>query len=174
MKDKTQPLALENFQGKVFRLTEELLKRGCRAAAESPRQRMIYPIQRTQDAAVQRLLNFLQPDTYIRPHCHPEPHAIESIQLLQGALGYQIFRADGSVKERFMLRAGAAGSVVDIEPGVWHNFVIFEADTVIIEFKKGPYNARTDKHFAAWAPAEGEAEADGLLREWKAQQFSDG
>lgn len=167
MPKSSHSLALDNFQGDVFRLDEDLVRKGCRAAAESPRQRMIYPIQRTQDAAVQRLMNFLQPGTYIRPHQHPEEHASETIQVLQGALGYQVFDAAGNVLQRFILRAGSAGSVVDIEPGVWHNFVIFEADTVIIEFKKGPYDARTDKNFAEWAPEEDQPESAEMLKQWK-------
>lgn len=171
MPASSHPLALQNFQGDIFRLDDSLLKQGCRAAAESPRQRIIYPIQRTQNAAVQRLLNFLQPETYIRPHQHPEAYASETIQILQGVLGYQVFDDAGGVLQRFLLRPGAAGSVVDIEPGVWHNFVIFEPDTIIIEFKKGPYDARTDKRFAEWAPVEGEPAAGAVLKEWKAGDF---
>jgi cupin fold WbuC family metalloprotein len=167
MPPPSHSLALDNFQGDVFRLDEDLIRKGCRAAAESPRQRMIYPIQRTQNAAVQRLMNFLQPETYIRPHQHPGEHASETIQVLQGALGYQVFDDAGNVLQRFVLRAGAAGSVVDIEPGVWHNFVIFEPDTVIIEFKKGPYDAQTDKTFAGWAPDEDQPEAAQMLKQWK-------
>jgi cupin fold WbuC family metalloprotein len=167
MSNSSHSLALDNFKGDVFRLDQDLIRKGCLAAAESPRQRMIYPIQRTQDAAVQRLMNFLQPETYIRPHQHPGEYASETIQVLQGALGYQVFDAAGNVLQRFVLRAGAAGSVVDIEPGVWHNFVIFEADTVIIEFKKGPYDAHTDKDFAEWAPEEVQPEAAAMLKQWK-------
>ena len=37
--------------------------------------------------------------------------------------------------------------------------VCLEPDTVILEVKKGPYDANTDKKFASWAPAEGDPDA---------------
>jgi dTDP-4-dehydrorhamnose 3,5-epimerase-like enzyme len=55
--------------------------------------------------------------------------------------------------------------MVDIEQGVWHTFVALAADTVVLEIKRGPYNASTDKKFAPWAPVEGNQDASGWLAE---------
>jgi cupin fold WbuC family metalloprotein len=157
-------LALTNFTGDVFYLTDEILDAGIQASRESTRKRMIYPIQRTQADLVQRLINFLQPGTYIRPHYHPLKHATETIHVMQGSLIFFVFDDDGNIKDGYYVESGSAGSVIDIVPGVWHNFVVLSEDTVIIEFKKGPYDALTDKVFADWAPEEDTPEADEFLK----------
>jgi cupin fold WbuC family metalloprotein len=106
------------------------------------------------------MLNFLQPGTYIRPHMHPRPHAIESLVLIQGCIRFLRMSAQGLVEEVTVLKNMAGRNVLDIEPLVWHSFVVTEADTVLFECKMGPYDANLDKTFASWAPDEG---ADGWM-----------
>jgi cupin fold WbuC family metalloprotein len=154
--------ALPPVSGSVFALTDEILSAGFSASAQSPRKRIILPLHRTQDAVVQRMLNFMQPGTYIQPHRHPEHHAIETIQVLRGGLDFLIFHADGTVAERHCLRASGLG-LIDIEPGVWHGMVVMEPDTVLLEIKRGPYDANADKSFAPWAPAEGHPDVAAYL-----------
>jgi cupin fold WbuC family metalloprotein len=156
------PLALPNVTGDVFALTEEILAQGCREARESPRRRMLLPLHRSQEAVVQRMLNFFQPGTYIQPHLHPLPHATETIQVLRGSLGFLIFHEDGSVKSKHVLRANGLG-LIDIEARVWHGFVTLEPDTIILEIKRGPYDQQHDKIFAPWAPKENEPGAAAYL-----------
>lgn len=151
--------ALKNPKGDFFRLTEEKISIGIAASRESDRLRVVYPVQRNQKAEVQRLLNFMQPGTYVRPHLHPMPHATESIILLQGKLRFFTFDADGNRQTDDIFSTGPPPGVVDINPGVWHSFLVLEKDTIIFECKKGPYDAETDKEFAAWAPEEGTAES---------------
>jgi cupin fold WbuC family metalloprotein len=159
----SNPNALPNASGDAFRLDEKLIARGIAAAGASARRRIIMPIHRVQEARVQRMLNFLQPGTYIRPHLHPLDHASETICALRGALGFVLFDEAGAVKETMVLREGGLG-VVDIEPRVWHGMVALEAGTVLLEMKQGPYDAATDKIFADWAPEEGEASAENYER----------
>ena len=97
------PKALPNPIGEVFALNEGALSKGKSASRKSSRLRMIQPVQRTQTAKVQRLLNFLQPGTYIRPHCHPLEQATESICLLRGHLEVLIFNPKGSIHTRHHL-----------------------------------------------------------------------
>jgi len=148
-------LAFPNTTGERFTLTEDLLRQGFQASRQSPRLRIILPLHRTQDAAVQRMLNFFQPGTYVQPHIHPQPGQIETIQVLRGRIGFVMFDEQGAVRETHDLRAANALGLIDIEPGIWHGLVALEPDTVILEIKKGPYSAMTDKDFAAWAPKEG-------------------
>ena len=155
------PNALPNPSGNLFTLTEEILQKGLEASRTSPRLRMIQPVQRDQNARVQRLLNFLQPGTYIRPHCHPQPHASESVCLLKGHLEVLIFHSDGLVRERHHL--SPATPLIDLEPGIWHGMIVHEEDTVIFEVKQGPYDPTTDKEFASWAPAENSPDAEDYL-----------
>lgn len=159
-------LALPAVTGPVYTLSAEDLHRGCEAARHSPRRRIILPLHRTQDALVQRMLNFMQPGTWVTPHRHPLPHAIETVQVLRGALGFLIFDPDGTVQATYRLAAGGAGSLLDIEPGLWHGMVVLEPDTVLLEIKRGPYDAATDKEFAAWAPAEGDPAAAAAMDAW--------
>ena len=161
------PLALPNASGPVFTVTDELLRIGCQEAAASPRQRIILPLHRSQEALVQRMLNFLQPGTYIQPHLHPLPQASETIHVIRGAIGFLIFDSAGALLSQHHLRADGLGCI-DIEPNVWHGFVTLEPDTVIIEIKRGPYDGPHDKVFASWAPSEGDAGTGEAIENWAA------
>lgn len=156
------PKALPNPSGDLFVLNDSLLSEGRDASRSSPRKRIIMPVQRSQEARVQRLLNFLQPDTYIRPHQHPLPHATESLCLISGHLEVLIFEPDGTLSARHQL--SPQSPLIDIEPGVWHGMIVKEADTVIFEVKQGPYEPMDDKDFAEWAPEENSPEALPFLR----------
>jgi cupin fold WbuC family metalloprotein len=146
--------AFENPSGNLFQLSDEMIEKGLEASRASERGRMILPIHRKQDAEVQRLINFMQPDTYVRPHLHPMPHATESIVLLKGAIRFFTFNDEGKRESDTLLSSAPIPAVIDIEPMVWHSFLVLEQDTIIFECKKGPYNAETDKKFAYWAPDE--------------------
>ncbi|MGJ8677094.1 MAG: WbuC family cupin fold metalloprotein [Akkermansiaceae bacterium] len=132
------------------------------ASRQSSRRRMIMPIQRTQSAAVQRLLNAFQMGTYIRPHKHPQLDASETIVLLQGELGVIIYDTSGVVKSTHRLKKG---SIIDLEPHIWHSMVCLAPNTVIAEFKNGPYDAKLDKEFAPWSPEEGTADVARFLKQ---------
>lgn len=159
-------LAFPNVAGPVFRLTEALLARGFAASRESPRRRIILPLHRTQSAPVQRMLNFFQPGTYVRPHVHPAAGQSELIQVLRGRLGFLLFNEDGEITGSHDLIAGAE-ALVDIEAGQWHGMVCLAPDTVIVEVKLGPYSAALDKVFATWAPHEGDPEAIAQVVCWE-------
>ncbi len=153
------PTALPPVSGDVFHLSEELLGLGIAAAHNSPRRRIILPIHRNQDALVQRMFNFMLPGTYVQPHLHPREGAIETMMVLRGALGFVLFDEQGNIVNHWQLEAGTPSALLDIEPKLWHGMVILEPDTVILEIKRGPYDAEHDKIFATWAPAEGDDDA---------------
>jgi len=155
--------ALGNPSGDFFKLTEGIIEKGLEASKASSRKRMIYPVQRTQEAKVQRLLNFMQPGTYIRPHQHPMPYATESIILLKGAIRFFTFDEDGDIITDDNLTSDPIPDLVDIEPGTWHSFLVLEQDTIIFECKKGSYNADTDKKFAKWSPEEGDTKTTEFM-----------
>lgn len=159
--------AFENITGNQFELTPEIMEIGIRGSRESIRKRIILPIHRTQGAVVQRMLNFLQPGTYIRPHMHPLDHATESLVLIKGAIRFYRFTENGKVESISTLNGKTFRSVVDIESGVWHSFVVLEKDTVIFECKQGPYNVKTDKVFARWAPEEGSDDVEEWLKHYE-------
>lgn len=157
-------LAFENISGELFLLSDEMVKKGIEASQKSERKRIILPIHRKQDAEVQRMVNFLQPGTYIRPHMHPIPNAIESLVVIRGALRFFIFDDSGEILSVNNVSSSPLPGIIDIEPEIWHSFIVLEPDTILFECKKGPYSAATDKVFATWAPAEGSADVDEWLK----------
>jgi len=164
------PLALPNVAGPVFVLDAPTLERGLKASRESPRRRITLPLHRGATEGVQRMLSFIQRGSYIRPHYHPAPASIEHIVAVQGALGFLVFDEHGTVLTAHRLEAGhPAACLIDIEQGLWHTGVPLADDTVIVEIKRGPYNAATDKIFAQWAPEEGTPEVAAYVRRLEAQ-----
>lgn len=159
--------ALDNISGDCFTLNDNVIKQGLIESRQSPRKRIILPVHRKQDARVQRMLNFLQPGTYIRPHKHPLEEASESIVVLQGSIRFFVFDSKGSVQNTFVLLAHSLTNLIDIEPNVWHNFIALREDTILFEVKNGPYDARTDKIFADWAPEEFSQNCEKYMDELK-------
>ena len=114
------------------------------------------------DEAVHRLLNAIEPGSYVRPHRHGDPPKAETLVVLRGALGIVLFDEAGSVAATALLRAGADGPFgADVPAGAIHSFVSLEAGTVFLEAKEGPYVAPAGRDLPDWAPAEGDAAAAG-------------
>ena len=153
-------LSLPHPVGPVFRLNPDLMEEGITASRLSPRRRIILPIHRSPGDLVQRMVNFLQPGTCIRAHLHPRVSASETIFVIAGSVGLVTFSNEGSVDSLLHLRKG---DLIDLEAGVWHTFVVFAEDTILLEIKRGPFNDE-DKVFAEWAPEEGCEKAPAYLR----------
>lgn len=162
MRDSDYPMALPAPESGLNVLDGEMLDVACAAARKSPRKRIIQPLHRTSGDILQRMLNSLQPGTYIRPHRHA-PDRAESLVVLAGAILYVTFDDDGIVMERIRLAAGSSQLGVDTAGGIYHSFAALEPDTVLFEVKPGPYHAETDKEFASWAPEENSNEAQAYL-----------
>lgn len=158
------PKALPAPEGENTPITEELLNTCIAWSKKSPRGRIIQPLHKGPEANLHRMLNAMQPGTYIQPHRHRYPPKAESILVLRGAILVIIFEDDGNVKEIHSLKAGSPCFGMDSDPGVYHTFVVTEPDTVIFEVKPGPYNPADDKDFADWAPKEGSSEAAAYLQ----------
>ncbi len=109
---------------------------------------------------VHRLLNAVEPGTYIRPHRHLHPPKDETYLVVRGALGLVLFDATGAVTatRRLSVVAGEAFGV-DLPAGVLHTVVALEEGTVFFEVKAGPYVPPAGDDVPAWSPAEGEPAA---------------
>jgi cupin fold WbuC family metalloprotein len=163
-------LALPRCAGPVFSLGCATLEHALEAARVNPRRRIMLPVNRSETEGVQRLVNFLQRDSFLRAHRHPMPECIECLAVLQGALGFVTFDDAGRILTAHRLAAGDPTScVVDIEQGVWHTLVPLTDDIVLLEIKRGPYDARTDKEFADWCPSPDTAEAVEWLKQMQAR-----
>lgn len=157
-------MALDAPESSVTKLDRSILDTALAESRNSPRKRIIQPLHKEADATLHRMLNCMQPGTYIRPHRHVDPPKAESFVFLSGAARQLIFDDEGTVTESFVIRAGSEIFGADIEPGVWHTWIVLEPDTVAFEVKPGPYTRSSDKDFAPWTPEEGTAEAEEFVR----------
>lgn len=162
-RDTPFPRALRAPSGPTVRITAEMVAEAVALSRRSPRGRIIYAFHESNGDNLHRMLNALQPGSYVRPHRHLSPAKAEALVVLQGSLGCVIFDDQGRTQECFALSARAQNRGADIRPGVYHTIFALEEDTVIFEVKPGPYHETTDKEFARWAPAEGTPEAARYL-----------
>ncbi len=162
--------ALDPPPGDLALLSHELMEAALARSRVSARRRVILPLHKEAGDTLHRMLNAVQPGSYIRPHRHLTPPKAESFVVLRGALAFFTFEESGAVRDSVRLEAGESPFGVDLSPGLYHAFVALAPDTLIFESKPGPYVASTDKDFAAWAPEEGSPQAaaylDGLLQEY--------
>jgi len=169
--ERLSPVATQATHSRLLLIDQALVDAKARDAALSPRRREIHRLHLGDDAALQRMLNAVQPHSYVRPHRHLYPPKDEAIVILQGAIGHVTFDDEGHPlqEELAILDARRGLFALDVRAGLWHTFFALEADTVVFETKPGPYDPYTDKGFATWAPAEGTAEAAAYLQrleEW--------
>jgi len=162
---RISPVATKSGHETAVSIDLELIQRKARDARRSPRRREIHVFHEGDADPLQRMLNAIQPGSYIRPHRHLDPPKSESVVMLQGTLGYVSFTADGAPdEESFLLLERERGVYgCDIRPGVWHTILALAPDTVIFEVKPGPYSPANDKDFAPWAPLEHSPEAPAFL-----------
>lgn len=152
------------------RIDRYLLDATTEKAEMSPRLRINHNFHDRPDAPVNRLLNALEPGTYIRPHRHLHPPKEEIFLLLRGQVQLFIFDEEGQVVETFRLDPAAGFYGVELEPGTWHSLVALEPGSVIYEIKEGPFTPLQPIDFAPWSPApENTEEARAYLTELEKQ-----
>jgi cupin fold WbuC family metalloprotein len=156
--------ALDAPPGDLVLVDDQVVQQAVDASRASPRRRVIQPFHKVASDPLHRMLNAVQPDSYIRPHRHLDPPKAEAWIVLRGRLVFFTFDEQGAVTRSVELAANSPAFGVDLSPGVFHTFVALEPDTVIFEVKTGPYVESTDKAFATWAPAEGEAGVTAYMR----------
>ena len=148
------PLAMKPPDGKMTVITDELIGSAVDMSRKSPRGRIILPLHKSNNDSVHRMLNVIQPYSYIQPHRHSDPPKAETIIVLKGLLAYIDFDEDGRVEEIIELSHESNKIGIDTEPGIFHTFFALEQDTVVFEIKAGPYQKSSDRDFAEWAPKE--------------------
>lgn len=122
-------------------------------ARESTRLRSHLNLHESLDANVQRLFIATEPDTYIRPHRHPQSHKWELFVVLDGKIELLLFNNEGDITERVMLTPDGIRAV-QIPPLTWHGYICHQSGTLALEVKEGAYIPTAEPDFAPWAPAE--------------------
>ena len=118
-------------------INEALLNETTGRAKQSPRLRMNYNFHEHLDDPVNRLLNALEPGTYLRPHRHLNPKKDEIFLLLRGRIAVFLFDNKGEITQTQILdpKEGVYGA--EIKAGTWHGLLAPLAP----------------ENFAPWSPA---------------------
>lgn len=145
-------------------IDQELLDAVTREARDNPRQRKNRNFHEGDAAVAHRLLNAIEPGSYLAPHRHLDANKDETIVVLRGRLAVFFFDDDGDIRRTVVLAPLGAVCGVDIPHGVYHTLLALDPGTVMLEAKAGPYLPLDEAERARWAPGEGEAEAPAYAR----------
>ncbi len=158
------PRALRPPSEKVVIINNNLIQKAIDSSRISARKRIILPFHKLPSDNLHRMLNAIQPYSYVQPHRHLNPPKAESIIVLKGAIIYVDFNNTGEIENFYQLSSESFNIGIDIEPGIFHTFFAVAEDTVLFEVKPGPYEQSSDKDFASWAPTEGSENAIEYLK----------
>ncbi|MDR1224951.1 MAG: WbuC family cupin fold metalloprotein [Tannerella sp.] len=139
-------------------IDKKLLDETTQKAKQSPRLRMNYNFHESLDDPLNRLINAMEPDTYLRPHRHKNPDKNEIFLLLRGKAALLLFDDEGNVTETVMLDPSAGIYGGELPPGVWHTLIVLESGSVIYEIKQGPFAPLSPENMAPWSPAAEDAD----------------
>lgn len=148
-------------------INKQLLDDLTAAARENPRLRKNWNIHPEDAFPAHRLLNAMEPSSYIQPHRHLDPLKDETFMIVRGRLGVIAFADDGTVTKTVLLDARGEVLGVDLPSGCFHTAVSLDGGTIFFEAKAGPYLPLTGEEKAAWAPEDGSPGAAAYLESLK-------
>ena len=101
-------------------VTRELLAQVTEEARKSPRLRKNHNLHPHDESRCHRLLNAIEPASYIRPHRHLDPEKDEAFILMSGCLGIILFTPDGVVDQVVTLSRESGNLAADIPLSLIH------------------------------------------------------
>jgi cupin fold WbuC family metalloprotein len=137
-------------------INNEIVTKTINEAKNSPRKRKNHNFHKSLDANVQRMLNAIEPETYVQPHKHEVPDKMEVFIALKGKILVIEFDNIGNITDFMVISSEGDNYGIEIEPRTWHSIISLESGSVVYEIKDGPYSPIDDKNFAPWAPKEGD------------------
>jgi cupin fold WbuC family metalloprotein len=163
---RISPLATQAEPHRFALADAALVAQKARDAAANARKREIHCFHVDDAASLHRMINALQPGTYVRPHRHLTPAKDEAFVLLTGQMGFICFQDDGSFdrEDCAVLDRERGVYAVDAPAGGWHAILALAPDTTLFEIKPGPYSPVSDKDFAPFAPADADPAAQAYLQ----------
>jgi cupin fold WbuC family metalloprotein len=144
-------------------LDKHLLQSLSAQAKQNPRLRQNHNLHDSYDDPSQRLLNAMEPGSYVRPHRHlghPKP---EGFVAVRGRLALLTFDEQGRVEQVVLMGPEESVFGADLPCGVWHTIVSLEEGSAFYETKPGPYQPIPPMDLAPWAPEEGSAGVGAYL-----------
>lgn len=153
----------------MIKIDPHLIDQVSAEAKKSSRKRMNYNFHKQASDPMQRLLNAMEPGTYVRPHKHESPDKREVFFVVRGKLLVVQFDEKGNIVDHVILDSSEGTVAAEISERIFHTVISLQEGTVAYEVKDGPYDVADDKNFASWAPEEGSNEAslylDNLLKQ---------
>jgi len=144
-------------------INQQLLKKLSMEAIALPRRRKNHNFHENCEAQTHRLLNAIEPNSYVMPHKHNDPNKGETIICLSGKLGLIVFDSTGNVEQKLTLEADSETVGVDIPYGIFHTVLALKSGTVFFEAKAGPFVPLEAEEQAPWAPVEGDDSVKNYL-----------
>ncbi|MBN1415766.1 MAG: WbuC family cupin fold metalloprotein [Bacteroidales bacterium] len=135
-----------------------------RDAVNLTRKRKNHNFHRVFSDPMNRMLHAMEPETYVQPHKHEDPDKREVFVILKGRVVIVEFDDAGIITEYIILDPLTGNFGAEIQPRTWHCLIVLEKGSLVYEVKDGPYDPSDDKHFASWAPAEGDPGSEEYKR----------
>jgi cupin fold WbuC family metalloprotein len=148
-------------------VSQQLLDRLSFQAKQSPRLRRNYNFHTSDGDACHRLLNAMEPDSYIQPHRHVAINKDETLAVIRGKMGLIIFNNEGDIEEMALLEPTGNVMMANIPRGTFHTLISLEGPSVFFESKAGPFLPLTQDEKAHWAPNEGDKASTEYLMSLK-------
>ena len=117
-------------------IDDNLLSGLAEEAKKSPRLRKNYNFHQSLQDKCHRLLNALEPGTFIPVHHHPDK--AETFVVLKEKVKVSTYNDDGEELESYILSHEDGRYGVDIPENVWHGLECLEPG-VLLECKAGPF-----------------------------------
>ena len=153
------PIAGKTLPAGVRLIDCNLLDEVSAEAVASPRLRKNRNFHPSDDSVSHRLLNAVEPGSYVQPHRHSAADKDETIIVLRGRFGVLLFDDSGAITTQLLLQACGPVQGIDIPHGTWHTALALEPGSLFFEAKAGPYQPLAETEKATWAPGEQEVEA---------------
>lgn len=135
-------------------------------AKKSPRKRYHLKLHEYSDPVL-KLIMAMEPDTYAQPNKHTGDGCSELFIALRGKFLVVFFTESGSISEHVTIGPDEENIMVEVPEATWHTMLSLREGSIAMEVIKGPYDKKTYKDFASWAPAEGDPSSDSYMEEIK-------
>ena len=144
-------------------ISQQILDQLSLQAKQSPRLRKNYNFHTSDGDICHRLLNAMEPDSYIQPHRHSDINKDETLAVIRGKMGLIIFADDGTIREKALLESTGTVMMANIPHGTFHTLISLDEPSVFFESKAGPFIPLTQDEKAPWAPQEGDVSSTEYL-----------
>lgn len=156
---QSHPIILKKSKIISSQLLSELLPK----AATSTRRRTNHNIHDNYTEKVQRFLNVIESDSYVRPHYHCQANAWEGFIIIEGRLSVFQFDHYGELQDRIELNSQGPNYGIELDATFPHCISALSDHAIVFEYKQGPYTPDNDKAFPDWAPEEQESLSESYL-----------